>query len=193
MLDNGAFSRWMAGARGPQDWTGYYEWVERWSDYRTMWAVIPDVIDGDLSANMDLIQQWPHGSRVGAPVWHMHEPISHLLWMAERWPRICIGSSGEYRAVGSASWRRRMDTAFNRLCDAAGRVPCDIHMLRGMALSGDCYPFTSLDSTNIARNHQRDGDPALLAARLDAIQCPPVYLRQPFQQELLVRRRSTMP
>ena len=43
-------SVWRAGKIA--DWPAYYAWCERWLDYRTTWAVIPDVIDGGtLSAS----------------------------------------------------------------------------------------------------------------------------------------------
>lgn len=170
MLDNGAFSRWRTGQ--PTDWPAYYQWAERWLEYPTSWAVIPDVIDGTTEANDALIDQWPFGDR-GAPVWHLHEPISRLLDLAGQWPRVCIGSSGAYSTVGAPTWHRRMETVMNRLC-GNGPVPVWLHMLRGMALAGSEYPFASVDSTDIARNHNRptNRDPLEMALRWDAIQNP---------------------
>ncbi len=46
MLDNGAFSKWKRGAE--TDWPAFYKWCERWLGYPTTWAVIPDVIDGEV-------------------------------------------------------------------------------------------------------------------------------------------------
>lgn len=182
MLDNGAFSAWTRGAS--VDWRGYYEWAEPWLDYHTTWAVIPDVIDGDEQANDALIAQWPHGAR-GAPVWHMHENINRLLRLAEKWPRVCVGSSGEYRMVGSRSWHQRMVEAMNVLC-GDGPPPTGLHMLRGMALAGSHYPFASLDSTDVARNHNRPQNTALKMAVLwDAQQCPPRWTRRPTLQPLM--------
>lgn len=188
MLDNGAYSFWrerldprrrpspkaLAAAVG--DWDGYYNWVERWGHYRTTWAVIPDVIDGTPEANEALIAQWPHGTK-GAPVWHMHEPISRLLSLCWGWPRVCIGSSGEYSTVGDAKWHRRMEAAMNSVC-GNGPVPVWLHMLRGMSLAGSEYPFTSVDSTDIARNHagtqtRPRKDAKAMAERWDAKQCGP--------------------
>ena len=131
MLDNGAFSAWRSGRS--VDWNGYYEWCAKWLDYRTTWAVIPDVIDGDGPDNDALLAQWPHGTR-GAPVWHMHEPIRRLRRLAEIWPRICIGSSGEYATVGDARWHGRMVLAMNELC-GDGPAQVWLHMLRGMSLA----------------------------------------------------------
>ena len=169
LLDNGAFSLWHRGT--PTDWPGYYIWCERWLQYPTTWAVIPDVIDGGVNDNDALIRQWPHGDR-GAPVWHLHEPIDRLLTLADSWPRLCIGSSGAYATVGDHRWRHRMDAAMNALC-GTGPVPVWLHMLRGMALSDSQYPFASVDSTDVARNHNRPHNNALqMALRWDGRQCP---------------------
>lgn len=182
MLDNGAFSAWTKGRSA--DWLGYYEFCEQWLAYRTTWAVIPDVIDGDEEANDALVLGWPHGDR-GAPVWHMHESLDRLLRLATVWPRVCIGSSGSYRVVGSPAWHRRMTEAMNALC-GDGPSPVWLHMLRGMALAGSHYPFASVDSTDVARNHSRpQNTAALLAARWDAQQCPALWTRRPVDQPLL--------
>lgn len=181
MLDNGAFSLWRAGK--PTNWPGFYEWAEPWLDYRTTWAVIPDVIDGDVSANDRLISEWPFGER-GAPVWHMHEPIARLQRLAEKWPRVCIGSSGDYATVGDSRWHDRMADAMNQLC-GDGPPAVWLHMLRGMALSASHYPFASVDSTDVARNHNRpQNDARAMADRWDALQCSPRWSRQPIQTSL---------
>lgn len=173
MLDNGAFTFWRQGT--PTDWDGYYAWCETWLEYPTTWAVIPDVIDGTEDENDTLIDQWPFGAK-GAPVWHLHEPIVRLRQLASEWPRVCLGSSGAYAAVGTPPWHRRMEEAMNELC-GNGPVPVWLHMLRGMALAGSDYPFASADSTNIARNHNGSHkaspkDPAVMASRLDVLQNP---------------------
>lgn len=178
MLDNGAFSLWRASKS--TDWPGYYAWCERWLDHRTTWAVIPDVIDGGAEANDALIEQWPHGRR-GAPVWHLDEPISRLLALAARWDRVCLGSAGAYAAVGSLRWHERMARAMDALC-GNGPPPVWLHMLRGMALAGSPYPFASVDSTDIARNHARPQNVApAMAARWDALQCPARWASRPIQ------------
>lgn len=171
MLDNGAFSFWTKGAS--VDWHGYYRWCEPWLDYQTTWAVIPDVIDGGEVENDALIVQWPFEDR-GAPVWHMHEPIERLLRLSAKWPRVCLGSSGDYAIVGDERWHRRMGEAMDVLC-GDGPAPVWLHMLRGMALSGSHYPFASVDSTNIAQNHNRGNgvkrDIRVMADGLDGRQC----------------------
>ena len=169
MLDNGAYSAWRRGY--VPDWSGYYEWCAPLLEYRTIWAVIPDVIDGGEEENDALLAEWPHGKR-GAPVWHLHEPIDRLLRLASEWPRVCLGSSGEYATVDDADWRRRMVVAMNALC-GDGPPPCWLHMLRGLRLAGSDYPFASADSVNVARNYKdTQRDVRRMADEIDGRQCP---------------------
>ena len=171
LLDNGAFSLWRAGL--PTDWPGFYAWCDEWLDWPTTWAVIPDVIDGGAEENDALIEQWPFSDR-GAPVWHLHEPLERLVALADRWPRVCFGSSGEYAQLNTPQWHGRMVDAWNELAKRHQRLPW-VHMLRGMDLGGGPYPFASLDSTNIARNHARNSryrSPRQMANAIDSRQCP---------------------
>lgn len=188
MLDNGAFSAWMeAFRRGttPQiDWSAFYVWCEQWLSYRTTWAVIPDVISGGAEENDALMLQWPHGQR-GAPVWHMHESIDRLKRLCDEWERVCIGSSAQYRVVGSPEWHNRMTEAMNAIC-RTGRVPTWLHMLRGMNAARWGYPFSSVDSTDIARNHNRKNNPCEMAQAWDAIQCPAIWEKKYVQADLLM-------
>jgi len=185
MLDNGAFSFWQQQLAGtipaPPDWAGYYEWSGRWLEHQTTWAVIPDVIDGTEEENDELIAAWPHGRR-GAPVWHMHESLGRLLRLANAWPLVCIGSSGAYAELGTRRWHHRMEQVFNLLCPS-GLPMTRIHMLRGMAQAAGPYPFFSLDSTDVAQNHNRDGRPGERAKRWDSMQCPP---RWEFREQLSI-------
>jgi hypothetical protein len=182
MLDNGAFSKWKRGA--PTDWPAFYEWADRWLDYPTTWAVIPDEIDGGSQIQDALVREWPFGHK-GAPVWHMDEPIRRLLQLTEHWPRVCIGSTAEYAIVLSDSWCRRMDEIWNRIAACHKRLPA-IHMLRGMQCSGRHWPFASVDSTDVAQNHNRaQNTPRSMVDRWDAIQTPPRWATQPEQQELV--------
>ncbi len=172
MLDNGAFSKWKAEKE--TDWPSYYKWADRWLDFPTTWAVIPDVIDGGDAAQDELIKEWPFDQK-GAPVWHMDEPIDRLVRLSEAWPKVCIGSTSLYADVMSEPWQRRMDEAWDRIAISHTRVPW-IHMLRGMACLGRRWPFASVDSTDIARNHNRDQNtPRKMADRWDAIQCPSIW------------------
>lgn len=172
MLDNGAFSFWKRGLA--TDWVGYMAWVEPWLDCHTTWAVIPDVIDGSEAENDRLICEWyaVMGSfRQAAPVWHLHESLERLERLVGGFERVCFGSSGVFSKVNSPAWKNRVNEAFNRIC-RGGRTPAWIHMLRGMSLSGSQYPFASVDSTDIARNHEQTVGLALkMATKWDAQQC----------------------
>lgn len=168
LWDNGAFTAHTKGKA--VDWATYYQWLEGKLGH-PHWAIIPDVIDGTVEQQRALVAQWPHGSAFGAPVWHMGLPISYLLDLANHWPRLCFGSTAQYWQVGSQNWERRADEAFNAL-ESRGVRPW-VHMLRGMALSGDRWPFASVDSANVARNFKDQKTcPERMARRLDAVQCP---------------------
>ena len=181
MWDNGAFSLFTKGKA--VDWTGYYSWLEKRLGH-PHWAVIPDVIDGDVEDNAQLVKQWPHRKELGAPVWHMAEPLETLLDFAQEFPKVCLGSSGAYWQVGSEAWCRRCDEAFNELA-RRGPMPW-VHMLRGMAVAGKRWPFASVDSVNVARNYKDTNScPEAMARVIDSVQCPIKWKTQPEQMELI--------
>jgi hypothetical protein len=171
MLDNGAFTAWTQGCA--VDWQQWWDWAEPWLDYRTTWAVLPDSIDGDDRVNDALADRWSrYTQEQGVPVWHLHESIGRLKRLLTFTGRVCFGSSGAYREVGSMAWRRRVSHAFDEISDPDGRVPW-VHMLRGMSLAGSEFPFSSVDSTDIGRNHNRPENGArAMADRWDSAQCP---------------------
>jgi hypothetical protein len=176
LLDNGAFSHWRLGKEA--DWPGYYRWTDRWLNYPTTWAIIPDIVEGATEADQDrLIGEWPHGQR-GAPVWHLHESIKRLLCLLDAWPRVCFGSSDRFAQVLSTAWSRRLDLAWNEISKRHRRTPW-VHMLRGMQCVRREWPFASVDSTDIARNfkHPNNGhDAETMARRWDQMQCPATWL-----------------
>jgi len=180
MLDNGAFSAWRLG-KPIADWKPFYAWADQWLDHPTTWAVIPDEIDAGSQYQDALVSDWPHGDR-GAPVWHMDEPLDRLLRLLDTWPRVCIGSTAEYAVVLSPSWQRRMDEVWREIAQRHRRTPW-IHMLRGMQLATERWPFASLDSTDIARNHSRHKQPVSRLERWDAAQCPSVFTCRGEQME----------
>lgn len=165
MLDNGAFSKFTKGKK--TDWDKYYAWCDQWLQYPTTWAVIPDEIDAGSQLQDALLSEWPHGER-GAPVWHMDEPVARILRLLDRYPRVCIGSTGEYWRVLTDAWKARMDEAWTEIAKRHTRIPW-LHMLRGMQLSTCDWPFASVDSTDVAQNHHRKHNTArALAERWDA-------------------------
>lgn len=152
-IDNGAFSAWRSG-NPVTDWSDFYAWA---ADAKRIpscdFAVIPDVIDGGEQDNDALLAEWPLPRWFGAPVWHMHESLERLERLAADWPRICIGSSGEYSQIGTFRWWQRISHAMRVICDDSGRPTCRLHGLR--MLDPEVFsrlPFSSADSTNIGRN-----------------------------------------
>lgn len=184
--DNGAFSAWRKGIiLDAAWWRGYHLWCEtELLIYPTACAIIPDVIDAGSQEQDALIREWPHGHR-GIPVWHMDEPIERLLRLCEAWPKVAIGSTAEYRHVGSDAWRRRMDDVWTALAAQFGLLPW-IHMLRGMQCCTWGFPFASLDSGDVAQNHSRGNrSPRERAHRWDAQQCPARWEPRPVQMEMV--------
>ena len=152
-VDNGAFSAWRSGAP-IVDWHSYYVWAEQCRRVpHCDFAVIPDVIDGDETANDRLIDEWPLPPWFGAPVWHMHESLDRLEMLAATFSRVCLGSSGAYAVVGGELWRRRMDAAMQVVCTADGAPLVKLHGLRMLNPKVfSLLPLASADSTNIGRN-----------------------------------------
>ncbi len=197
-LDNGAFSAWRSG-HPVDDWAPYYRWVD---DCRRLpgfdWAVIPDVIDGDESANDALLDEWPLPIWMGVPVWHLHESLDRLGRLVETYPRIAFGSSGAWPTPGVAKWWDRMGEALAVACDGEGRPRTKLHGLR--MLDPAIYtriPFSSADSTNIAQNIgidgawkgtyrpiSKDARAAVMRERIEAFQSPPVWVEPPTQFSL---------
>lgn len=191
MIDNGAYTYWRRNPnnQAERDWNSYYDFCRQWLDFHTTWAVIPDVIDGAEEQNAALLAEWLHrfkSFKQAAPVWHLHESFNYLERLSASFERVCFGSSGEYAVVSSDRWNNRMNEAFNFLCKGSGRPPCWLHLLRGMSLSGSIYPFASVDSTDLARNHHRPyKDPYEIAQQWDSMQCPARWEQQPIQGELI--------
>jgi len=152
-IDNGAFSAWREG-NPILDWRPFYEWAAQCKTIPGCdFAVIPDVIDGDEAQNDALLSEWPLPVWFGAPVWHMHESLQRLERLASKYPRVCIGSSGEFATVGTAAWWGQMARAMRVICDDEGRPLCKLHGLR--MLNPEIFtrlPLSSADSTNIGRN-----------------------------------------
>jgi hypothetical protein len=107
MFDNGAFSVWTKG--GALDVPGYYRWLEPVLA-PPHFAIIPDVIDGTVEQNAVLVEDWPRRwDHVGAPVWHLNEPLDVLIgFIDNNWQRVCFGSAGESSAHrrGAPAWMK---------------------------------------------------------------------------------------
>ena len=151
-LDNGAFPAWMAG-NPIKDWEPYYKWVDKWRKHPSFdFALIPDVIDGTEQENSTLTAIWPLGIQCGVPVWHLHESLPRLRQLCEYWPRVALGSSGEYAQIGTVQWWNRMKEAMDVACPF-GFPLAKLHGLRMLDPEiFSRFPFSSADSTNVARN-----------------------------------------
>lgn len=181
MLDNGAFSAFTKGL--PFDEVGYYRWLEDKLAH-PHWAVVPDVIDGGIEQQRELAGRWPFSRALAAPVWHLGLPIDYLLELCDGWPRVCLGSSGQYWQVGAPSWCARMDEAFNALA-RTGRSTTWIHGLRMLGQLDGGWPLASVDSTNVAQNFKRDtGCAECKAWPIDAKQAPQKWKSRPEQASI---------
>jgi hypothetical protein len=152
-IDNGAFSAWKSG-KSVNNWQNYYDWALNIKKVPSCdFAVIPDVIDGIEADNDALLKDCPLPNWFGAPVWHLHESLERLEQLANRYVRVCLGSSGDYSVVGTAQWWSRMGQAMRLICDDMGRPICKLHGLRMLDPAiFTKFPLSSADSTNIGRN-----------------------------------------
>lgn len=199
-LDNGAFTAWKQG-KPITDWSGYYRWCLTWLAHPGCdFAIIPDVIDGDEAANDLMLGKW-HGKtgtaglRGGAPVWHLHESLERLAKLCHHYPRVCLGSSGEYSEPGTDRWWDRMAEAMRVACDEDGRPKAKLHGLRMLDPAiFHRLPLSSADSTNAVRNGsslRRFGmyppptsgaRQAVIASRIESHQSAAVWVKREEQQ-----------
>lgn len=181
MLDNGAFSVYTKGKIF--DEKKYYQWIDEYLCH-PHWAIIPDVIDGDISQQKELIKKWNFPKELSAPVFHLHLDLSWLKELASEFPKICLGSSGMYWKVGTLSWVRRMDSIFEMLSKHFRYLPW-VHGLRMLSISESRYPLASVDSANVGRNFKDlKVHPEVMATRIDSKQNPLRYVPNP-QMEIL--------
>lgn len=151
-LDNGAYSLWGKGER--IDVAKYIEFVDCWKQHPAFgWCVIPDVIDGTEQENLAMIEQWPLQNYISVPVWHLHESLDFLGYLVDSFPRVAIGSSGQYSDPGTDRWWGRIAEAMEISCDVDGYPKTRLHGLRQMDNNiTSRVPYSSVDSCNIARN-----------------------------------------
>ena len=156
-LDNGAFSAWRSGT--PFDLEGCAEWVSTWAMHPGCdWYCLPDVIDGGEDENAQVRSGWfsqvsNEVWRRGVPIWHLDEPLDVLQdFLAWHSPLIAIGSSGQYANIGTQKWWGRMAEAMEVVC-LDGVPQKKLHGLRMLDPTiFSHFPFSSADSTNVARN-----------------------------------------
>ena len=197
-IDNGAFSAWKSG-EPVRDWTLFYEWAQRCAKYPNCdFVVAPDVIDGNELDNDFLLYDCPLPHHVIAPVWHMHESLGRLDRLVHEYPRVCLGSSGEFSTVGDSKWWLRIDEAMGVACDEEGFPKAKLHGLR--MLNPKIFsklPLTSADSTNIGRNigidknwskgnylpFDKDSRAAVMRSRIEAFSASSQWVRRTNQLE----------
>lgn len=181
MLDNGAWTFFQQEKEA--DWNGYLEWAAQWCEFPTTWAIIPDVIGGSGEENDELLawfleQAQGHINPIQlTPVWHVGQAPERLVKLCASHWRVCVGSGAW--TPGTAPWRREMDNAMDALVGAEGPVRNWLHLLRGLALCGSEYPFSSADSVSMARTHRGDNkiptknmDVSKRLTEIDGRQCP---------------------
>lgn len=181
MFDNGAFS---AKTRDlPFDRDGFYAWIEPHLAH-PHWAVVPDVIDGTVEQQREMVATWPYRREFGIPVWHLGLPIDYLLEIADAWGRVCFGSAGAYWRIGTPAWCGRMDAAFNALVRTFGRVPW-VHGLRMLGQADGPWPLASADSVNVGRSF-KDGliCAECMAQRIDSVNPPTLWTERQLQEVL---------
>jgi hypothetical protein len=181
MLDNGAFTAYTQGKKFNED--GFYKWIEPHLGH-PQWAVEPDVIGGTVEDQRERAGRWPFPKALGVPVWHLGLPFDYLFELVDSWPKVALGSSGEYWDVGGPKWAGRMDETFNELAKR-GPIPW-LHGLRMLGMGGQRWPLASADSANVGRNWNSSGACCAehMAERIDAVQCPVRWKEQPLQKNL---------
>ena len=194
--DNGVFSFWMAALKAKRDMEmsreyldGYYAFVRRWvheGSGACKWAVIPDPIGTGTQELDALLREWPADlADYGVPVYHLDEPLDRALMLLERYGRLCVGATGEYRVILSPDFCGRMDDLFDAVAGSFTEIP-PIHMFRGLQLlkPEHPWPITTADSTDRARNHNRLkclGDRYLWAVKQTADRWDHMAARRTFQ------------
>lgn len=113
----------------------------------------PDVIDGGEDENEALLDEWPHGEFYGVPVWHMNESDERFIRLCNEYPRVAIGSCGDYDVKRPNLAVARMKDLIRHVIDEHGQPVTKLHGLRMLnPLIFTKLPLASADSTNVARN-----------------------------------------
>ncbi|WP_417212102.1 hypothetical protein [Acinetobacter venetianus] len=199
-VDNGAFSAWKSG-NPIKDWSGYYGFAKDCLKYpHCDFIVIPDVINGSEKDNDALLAECPIRKDFTVPVYHMHESLGRLERLAADYPRIALGSSGEFAEVGTQQWWERINHMMDVVCDKDGFPLVKMHGLR--MLNPRIFsklPLESADSTNIARNIVIDSAwkgtyqpptkeirAAVIRSRIESINSANFYVQQPVAKQLSI-------
>lgn len=203
-LDCGSYAAWNSG-EPISNWTPYYDWCFEWIRHPGCdFVIIPDVIDGTEAENDALIALCPLPSFSAVPVWHLHESLPRLARLVAAWPRIAIGSSGQFERTKTPQWYDRIDDAMSILCDSDGRPLRKIHGLRLLdAELIKILPVSSGDACTVGFNIGLDrawmGPKApvskatraqVLVENIESMNSPPRYV---FQTRLHGRNSTVSP
>lgn len=152
VIDCGTFGAWLRGEQ--PDFVGYEAFVGKWLKHPAVdWVIIPDVIDGNEAKNDALIWSWPFPTAVSVPVFHLHESMKRLEFLCARFPRVALGSSGEFADPGTPRWWNRIAEIMEVVCDENGLPRVKLHGLRMLdPVLFSHLPLSSADSCNVARN-----------------------------------------
>ncbi len=152
-IDNGAFTYWKQG-KEDYPWDEFVAWADLWRSHPGLdFILIPDVIDGTEKQNDHFLTRWPHRVDISCPVWHMHESMARLSNLIRNYPRVAIGSSGDYAELQTEKWWDRIAEAMGSACDPTGQPRTRLHGLRMMSPTIFSHvPFSSVDSTNVGQN-----------------------------------------
>lgn len=152
IIDNGAFTFWRQGRA--IHWPDFYAWVQQWESHPGCdFIIAPDVIDGTEAENDELLSHCPLPHHRVAAVWHINESIERLQRLAAHYPRVCIGSSGEYDVTKPEAFLQRAHEAIAAICNRHRQPVTRLHGLR--CLNPELFrhlPLASADSTMVARN-----------------------------------------
>lgn len=122
-------------------------------------------VDGDVDAAnafnlltgpetvLALLLEWPHGKFFGVPVWHMNEPDERFVRLCNEYPRVAIGSCGEYDVKRPKEAIARLRDLIRHVVNDLGQPVAKLHglrMLRPQIFTS--IQLASADSTNVARN-----------------------------------------
>lgn len=152
VIDNSAFTFWKRGGiMRPYD---FYEFTAPHVDHpRLAFVLMPDVIGGSEAENDALLESWPFRREIGCPVWHLNESRERLVRLAYEYPRVAIGSCGDYDVSRPADCIRRLRAVLPAVCTPSGHPICKLHGLRMLGREiRRCIPLSSGDSSRVARN-----------------------------------------
>lgn len=192
-LDNGAFTIWKTTG-GDIDFDEYSKFVNQLGRHPAFdFYIMPDKIGGTEKENDEMLLRWEEKDIKfkGIPVFHLGESPDRFLRMAEKYDKVCWGSTDAWPRNGSKEWWKHMANFMDHVTDEDGFLPCKVHGLRMLDIKIFQYlPLHSGDSTNAAVNGglamKKGNLPAIkrwqgserIAQRVEAFQSPAVWDRK---------------